>query len=424
MLWYLVKEPTMTHASSMASVAGFTWMWAATRDRRTLRQWAAPRTAGRLDGADSLAEPALRASSRLDARGARVRPPGAARTRARCETPVARQRDLSRVPRSSAFCRRCSRGRSIYGSLIARSPVGPQIRWTRSAPRRHPVVGAQRPVQHLADPLPGRDRSRGLRDRAARRRPAAAARRVRRDDLLQRLHPGLVGQRRIWRAAIRRHDPAASALGLGRVRRVRRRVVRRHALAAVFAVASAVRRLEPRADGGSAERRCSASARRCRSTAHGAIRRGSSTAGSAIRSATRRASPSRCETAFRRVTTICSRPTGSSAILCSPTGDIDLGERRRVAARRTAGTLPERDGAATFRWAALAGDAADSARSRGAASRAGAAPRVRVRGRAAADADAPGQSAATPAGSCDPLARRSAGRPSSACWKRMPGDPG
>ena len=31
MLWYLVKEPTMTHASSMAAVAGFTWMWAATQ---------------------------------------------------------------------------------------------------------------------------------------------------------------------------------------------------------------------------------------------------------------------------------------------------------------------------------------------------------------------------------------------------------
>jgi len=35
-----VKEPSMTHASSMAAVAGFIWMWAATRERRTLRSWA------------------------------------------------------------------------------------------------------------------------------------------------------------------------------------------------------------------------------------------------------------------------------------------------------------------------------------------------------------------------------------------------
>ena len=36
MLWYIVKEPSMTHAPSMAAVAGFTWLWAATRERRTL----------------------------------------------------------------------------------------------------------------------------------------------------------------------------------------------------------------------------------------------------------------------------------------------------------------------------------------------------------------------------------------------------
>ena len=32
MLWYLVKEPSMTHAPSMAGVAGFVWMWAAPTD--------------------------------------------------------------------------------------------------------------------------------------------------------------------------------------------------------------------------------------------------------------------------------------------------------------------------------------------------------------------------------------------------------
>src|SRR6185436_1821166 len=39
MAWYLVKEPSMTHAPSMAAVAGFAWLWAATRERRTTQQW-------------------------------------------------------------------------------------------------------------------------------------------------------------------------------------------------------------------------------------------------------------------------------------------------------------------------------------------------------------------------------------------------
>lgn len=40
-LWYLVKEPSMAHAPSMAAVAIFTWYWAATRGSRSTRQWAA-----------------------------------------------------------------------------------------------------------------------------------------------------------------------------------------------------------------------------------------------------------------------------------------------------------------------------------------------------------------------------------------------
>src|SRR5262249_31584347 len=40
MLWYMIAEPTMTHAPSMAAVAGFVWLWAATREHRTLRAWA------------------------------------------------------------------------------------------------------------------------------------------------------------------------------------------------------------------------------------------------------------------------------------------------------------------------------------------------------------------------------------------------
>jgi hypothetical protein len=39
MLWYALVEPTMTHAPSMAAVAGFAWFWAATMGRRRLWQW-------------------------------------------------------------------------------------------------------------------------------------------------------------------------------------------------------------------------------------------------------------------------------------------------------------------------------------------------------------------------------------------------
>ena len=46
MLWYMVKEPTMNHAPSMAAVAGFIWAWVATRpsrlsgQARSMREWA------------------------------------------------------------------------------------------------------------------------------------------------------------------------------------------------------------------------------------------------------------------------------------------------------------------------------------------------------------------------------------------------
>jgi hypothetical protein len=39
MLWYALVEPTMTHAPSMAAVAGFAWFWAATMGRRRPWQW-------------------------------------------------------------------------------------------------------------------------------------------------------------------------------------------------------------------------------------------------------------------------------------------------------------------------------------------------------------------------------------------------
>jgi hypothetical protein len=128
MVWYLVKEPSMTHATSLASVAGFTWMWAATQERRTLRSWA---LLGLLAGFMALIRwqnllfailPGLDAL-RLLARSRRA----------------GNHRELRETLAGSVAFLACAvvgflpqmlAWQAIYGSLIARSPVGPQIRWT------------------------------------------------------------------------------------------------------------------------------------------------------------------------------------------------------------------------------------------------------------------------------------------------------
>jgi hypothetical protein len=128
MTWYLVKEPSMTHASSMAAVAGFVWMWAATRERRTLGSWA---LLGLLAGLMALIRwqnilfallPGLDALLLL----ARSRREGD--TRALRDTLVGSAAFLACA--AIAFLPQMLAWQAIYGSLIARSPVGPQIRWT------------------------------------------------------------------------------------------------------------------------------------------------------------------------------------------------------------------------------------------------------------------------------------------------------
>ena len=85
--------------------------------------------------------------------------------------------------------------------------------WSTSSGRRATVCSAPRPILYLG--------AIGLIVfafvRPAAGVPMVAA--VGRDDLFQRLHPGLVGQRRLRRAAVRRRDPDL----LRRARRVRRR---------------------------------------------------------------------------------------------------------------------------------------------------------------------------------------------------------
>lgn len=127
MLWYFVKEPSMTHAPAMAGVAGFLWLWASTRDRRTMGGWA---LLGAIAGFITLIRwqnaifallPAMEAAQLLLSASRRGNRDALQRTLAGgalftlCAT-------LAFLPQMLAW-------KSIYGSYLAVSPVGPQIRW-------------------------------------------------------------------------------------------------------------------------------------------------------------------------------------------------------------------------------------------------------------------------------------------------------
>jgi hypothetical protein len=128
MLWYLVKEPSMTHAASMASAAGFMWMWAATADGRKPRDWA---ILGVIIGLSTLVRwqnllfallPGIDAL-RLFIKAWREDDSAALKG-------AAIGSSLFLACAVAAFLPQMLAWRAIYGTLIARSPVGPQIRWT------------------------------------------------------------------------------------------------------------------------------------------------------------------------------------------------------------------------------------------------------------------------------------------------------
>ena len=136
MLWYSVVEPTMTHAPSMAAVAGFLWCWAASRQRR--RPEAPPRTQlvwwtalGLLAGLMTIIRwqnalfaivPACELSAALWVAWRSSRH-GAARRLLLGGLVFTVAAIVACVPQLMAW-------RSIYGTYIAISPIGPVIRWT------------------------------------------------------------------------------------------------------------------------------------------------------------------------------------------------------------------------------------------------------------------------------------------------------
>jgi hypothetical protein len=128
MLWYLVKEPSMTHAPSMAGVAGFIWAWIATRQSRSLRQWI---LLGVLAGLMSLIRWQNAIFTLLPACDSLVLLMAAARGRDR--SAIVRtlvNGGLFLLSAFAAFLPQMIAWHSIYGTWLAVSPVGPQIRLT------------------------------------------------------------------------------------------------------------------------------------------------------------------------------------------------------------------------------------------------------------------------------------------------------
>jgi hypothetical protein len=128
MLWYIVKEPSMTHAPSMAAVAGFIWAWLATREARRLRQWI---LLGVLAGVMALIRwqnaifallPAFDSLVLLVAAARRGDRPSIVQTLAGGGAFLAAAVVVF-LPQMMAW-------HSIYGTWLAVSPVGPAIRFT------------------------------------------------------------------------------------------------------------------------------------------------------------------------------------------------------------------------------------------------------------------------------------------------------
>lgn len=128
MLWYVVKEPSMTHAPSMAAVAGFVWGWLATRGDRTTRQWA---WLGALAGFMTLIRWQNAIFAVLPACDAVLAMAAASRSGDRLRlTRTLAGGALFTACATIAFAPQMFAWHALYGSWLAVSPVGPQIRWS------------------------------------------------------------------------------------------------------------------------------------------------------------------------------------------------------------------------------------------------------------------------------------------------------
>jgi hypothetical protein len=127
MLWYLVKEPTMTHAPSMAAVAAFAYVWARSLRQRRIAGWvglgllAGLMTTLRWQNAIFAILPAIDSAAGLIAAW-RQRDRGLALGTLRDGLAFAGAAAVAFLPQMLAW-------KAIYGHYLAISPIGPEIRW-------------------------------------------------------------------------------------------------------------------------------------------------------------------------------------------------------------------------------------------------------------------------------------------------------
>jgi hypothetical protein len=271
---------------------------------------------------------------------------------------------------------------SIYGSLLARSPVGPQIRWT--SPQLADILWSARnglfstaPVLYLA--------AAGL-VLLSIARPAAGWPMIAAVAVMVYFNACIQDW---WGSAGfggRRFDGTIPlfAVGLAVFVEAAAAVVRRHAVAAVSAALARARHLEHRPDGSgavgrSADRRNGAV--RSRLGLAGAIRHRCS----ATRSAIRRTWSLRCATASRRGDYDMLR---TNRFLADPLQPLRPHRHRRTRYDRHGAAddpvigdgwyAPEREGPLTFRWGGVTRERPHPARPCGATARAAPHPRLRL----------------------------------------------
>jgi len=131
MLWYIVKEPTMSHATSMCAVAAFIYAWALTRGRRAAWQWAALGLLGGLMLAIRWQNLVFMAFPAWELASAFAAGPGAGERRA-----SVRHGALFGACAFVAFLPQLVAWNAIYGSPIAVSPLSPKMLWLSPDPVR------------------------------------------------------------------------------------------------------------------------------------------------------------------------------------------------------------------------------------------------------------------------------------------------
>jgi hypothetical protein len=125
MLWYVVNEPTMSHATSMCAVSAFIYAWTVTRGRRAFWQWAALGLLGGLMLAIRWQNLVFMAFPAWEVVSALAAGPGA-RERRTALTGGA----IFGVCAFAAFLPQLAAWNAIYGSPIAVSPLSPKMLWS------------------------------------------------------------------------------------------------------------------------------------------------------------------------------------------------------------------------------------------------------------------------------------------------------